>query len=292
MSNPSRQALIADLRHGLSRWEAERLANGEEDLVSTGSVALDHLLPRGGVRRGSIVEYLASSAAQGAGTLALAAAREACGSDRALVVVEVGSGRRTEPKEAPTNAPSKKPTRPSAPPGHFYPPAAAAWGIDLARLVVLRPTTENDALWALDQALRCPGVGAVWARWNEFDARDFRRLQLAAEAGRTLGLLLRPARRRGRPTWAQVQWLITTVPHPSAPIRRPSTFDFRSSTHHDRSSTWKLHVELTRCQGGSGGRSVLLEFEEATREWQEVPHATNPLPPSAQLAHPAPPRRA
>ena len=141
--------------------------------ISTGSPALDCLLPGGGLRRGTLVEYLTSTTGSGAGTLALAAAREACREGRALVVLDCTTS-------------------------YFYPPAAAAWGIDLAKLLVLRPVNEADALWALDQALRCPGVGAVWTEWDWIDMRDFRRLQLAAECGGTLGLLVRSARYRGR----------------------------------------------------------------------------------------------
>ena len=63
----------------------------------------------------------------------------------------------------------------------------------------------RDELWALDQALRCPGVSAVWTWIDRLDPPAFRRLQLAAETGRTLGLLVRPASVRGRPTWSDVQ---------------------------------------------------------------------------------------
>jgi protein ImuA len=73
-------------------------------------------------------------------------------------------------------------------------------------MVLLRPKSKADALWAFDQALRCTGVGAVWAAWDRLDGRDFRRLQLAAESGRTLGILVRPSSRRGELTWAEVQW--------------------------------------------------------------------------------------
>src|SRR5437879_823888 len=86
------------------------------------------------------------------------------------------------------------------------PSGTVAWGIDLSAVLVLRPANEADALWALDQALRCPGVGAVWAVCDRLDVRDSRRLQLAAECGGTLGLFIRPARLRGQPTWADVQW--------------------------------------------------------------------------------------
>jgi hypothetical protein len=54
--------------------------------------------------------------------------------------------------------------------------------------------------------------------WPEkLDDHLFRRLQLAAEAGETLGLLLRPARALAEPSWAEVRWLVeplSSLPSP------------------------------------------------------------------------------
>jgi protein ImuA len=222
----SQESLVAALRRQVERLEKPQPL-ADDRLLSTGSPALDGLLPGGGLRRGSLVEYLSPGAGSGTGTLALCAAREACAGGRALVVVD---RRRT-----------------------FYPPAAIAWGIDLTSLLVLQPTDNAAELWAIDQALRCPGVGAVYAPCGALDVRDLRRLQLAAEAGGTLGILLRPARFRGQPSWADVQWRI-------GPWRqRPP---WRSE------SPWQLRVELARCRGAPAGRTVDLELDETTGLWQ------------------------
>src|SRR4029453_13310771 len=176
--------LVADLRDRLARLEKSGRP-ADERPVSTGSPALDRLLPAGGLARGSLVEYLSPGSGSGTGTLALAAAREACIDGRALVVVDRS---RT-----------------------FYPPAAAGWGIDLSQTLLLEPADDAAELWALDQALRCPGVGAVYAPCGPLDVRDFRRLQLAAESGGTLGILIRPARLGGQPSWSETQWEIGRV---------------------------------------------------------------------------------
>ena len=47
-------------------------------------------------------------------------------------------------------------------------------------------------LWAIDTALRCPSVVAVVADGSGFDMAATRRLQLAAEVGHGLALILRP----------------------------------------------------------------------------------------------------
>jgi len=219
----ARSRQIAKLQRKLTLREGFHPSPGEP--ISTGISALDSLLPLGGLRPGSLVGYLGTGV-----SLTLVAASVAC-LYRALIVVD----RQRQ----------------------FYP---ATWGT-LSRTVFLRPANDADELWAVDQALRCPGVGAVLTKCGRIEQRNFRRLQLAAECGGTLGLLIRPAQLRGRPTWADVQWLIE--PWPSR----------------DR---WRLRVEILRCRGGTGGKSVILELDE-TNTWQEVDHA-NPLHPPAELA--------
>jgi hypothetical protein len=255
-SSPARQALVAALRRKVERIESHHPL-ADEQILSCGSPLLDRLLPAGGLRRGSLVEYLAPGPGCGAMTLAMAAAREACREGRALVVFD---RRRT-----------------------FYPAAAAAWGIDLAGLLILQPADDAAELWALDQVLRCPGVGAVLAPCGVFDGRDFRRLQLAAESGGSVGLLLRPARFRGQPTWADVQWQVGQV------CNLPGKIDRRQNVP----AAWRLQVELVHCRGGPSGQAAIVELDETTGTWEESDASqTNPVHSSAQLAHPAPARRA
>lgn len=249
----SRQSLVTALQRQVERLE-KPVPLPDERPLSTGSPALDGLLPGGGLRRGSLVEYLSPGAGSGAGTLALCAAREACAEGRALVVID---RRRT-----------------------FYPPAAIAWGFDLTSLLILQPAEDAAELWAIDQALRCPGVGAVYAPCGALDVRDFRRLQLAAEAGGTLGILLRPARLRGQPTWADVRWEVCRV-HERSEMRRGKGSGFRVQGPGKRlevkgqrpggtGTSWRLHVELVRCRGAPAGEVVDLELDEATGLWERA----------------------
>lgn len=80
-----------------------------------------------------------------------------------------------------------------------WPPGLAAWGLTPARLVLLRAERWKDALWAMEEALRCPAVGGAllvpaqgegWAERAPLDLTATRRLQLAAEAGGALGMIL------------------------------------------------------------------------------------------------------
>lgn len=59
------------------------------------------------------------------------------------------------------------------------------------RLHLLRPAGEADLLWAVEECLRSPGVGLVIAEPEKpLSLLAGRRLQLAAEAGATTGLML------------------------------------------------------------------------------------------------------
>ncbi|TWT40018.1 hypothetical protein RAS1_44110 [Phycisphaerae bacterium RAS1] len=73
----------------------------------------------------------------------------------------------------------------------FYPPAAARLGVPLERLLVIRTARQADVLWACEQALRCASVAAVVLPVRSMDPAVSRRLQLAAEAGGGIGLIIR-----------------------------------------------------------------------------------------------------
>ena len=67
LSISAREALFATLCRQVERLEGGHLPEDDRP-VSTGSPALDRLLPAGGLRRGKLVEYLAPASGCGAGT--------------------------------------------------------------------------------------------------------------------------------------------------------------------------------------------------------------------------------
>lgn len=83
-----------------------------------------------------------------------------------------------------------------APPYLPYAPALAHAGVDLSRLLLVRPPEPVEAFWAMEQALYAGSCAAVFG-WSELaDARLLRRLQLAAAAADAWTLLFRPSRLR------------------------------------------------------------------------------------------------
>lgn len=158
----------------------------ETPRISTGVDGLDALLPAGGFRAGSVVEWISSEEGAGVLTLASHAGRQACRTGRYFVVID--------------------------PRREVYPPTLLRWGVARHRLLVLHPAHRRDVLWAWEESLRCGGVGAVIGRVDRFVGHEGRRLMLAAERGRSLGLLIRPRAAQGEPTWGDERLLVEPVP--------------------------------------------------------------------------------
>ena len=143
--------IINQLRERIRSVETgNRLDDG--GVVKHDCESIDRLLPEHGYPRGTLVQWL-SGGGDGASYLSLRVAQQACLDGGALVVID--------------------------PLNQFFAPAAAAMGINLDHLIVLRMASsschaaQNDLLWAIDQSLRCPAVAAVWGPITEIDERGF-----------------------------------------------------------------------------------------------------------------------
>jgi hypothetical protein len=75
-----------------------------------------------------------------------------------------------------------------SPPHEPYAPALEARGVTLDRMLIVR---SHLPLWAMEQALRSGACGMALAWLPRVSPRAIRRLQLAAEQGRALGVLFR-----------------------------------------------------------------------------------------------------
>lgn len=92
-----------------------------------------------------------------------------------------------------------------APPLEPYPPALLQWGMNLSRVLIVRPKEASEALWAAEQAL-CSGNCAAVLLWSAAlnDAAG-RRLQLAAEQGRSWAIAFRSLRALSQPSAAALR---------------------------------------------------------------------------------------
>lgn len=83
------------------------------------------------------------------------------------------------------------------------------------RLYLCRPTGETDLLWCVEEALRSPPVALVIAEPSSpLSLTAGRRLQLAAEAGRTTGLML--IRKEAGSNATETRWSCESAASPAA----------------------------------------------------------------------------
>lgn len=96
--------------------------------------------------------------------------------------------------------------------GHAYGPGLVLFGLPLERLLIVRVTRSREALWAMEEALKCQALSTVIAELAD-DAADLtatRRLVLAAREGGSLGLLLRHRSTR-EPNASVTRWEIAAA---------------------------------------------------------------------------------
>lgn len=198
---------------------------------------------------GCLIEWLSDSAGSGVATLALLATR-AIWKNKPLVLID-------EHRE-------------------FYAPAVAQITGSLQSVIFIRPeqslpsenghqhrpyprehhrsgaepSTGTGHLWALEQALRTRGIGAVWCALDRLPSKVSRRLQLAAEAGGGTGLLLRPLSAAQQPSFAEFRFLVTPEMTPAGVAGRR----WRVRLLHSRGElrTGEVVVELNQQQSLCG----------------------------------------
>jgi len=120
------------------------------------------------------------------------------------------------------------------PPYIPYAPALRDAGIELERLLWLAPQDRIDALWATEQMLRSGLYGAVTLWSPALEAPIERRLQLAAETGRSIGIVSH-AGAHGAHSICAVRLQVRAVPD-------------------------GLTVEVLRCRGARPGQRVDYPF--------------------------------
>lgn len=240
------------------------------EVVPSGFRPLDALLPAGGMRRGSLVEWITGAGdATGSGAVTLAFA-VAC---RLAAPATQHDGQRGQGAIVVVDRA-----------GWFHPPAVLPW-LNGRQLVVARPSRDEDELWAIDQSLRCRGVAAVlaWPRvaaWGQAatpshrprSARHWttamRRWQLAARTSGAVGLLVRPHAARGEPSWAEARISVAPLPGGTLlelPLRLVAAGGAWSGADPDAERWSEISIDLARGVEGSPRATVGLRVTSPTR---------------------------
>jgi len=213
-------ATLAELRAALahrSGW------TGRKSVVSTGIEGLDRILPGGGLTQGGLVEWLAEPGC-GSATLASFGLTTALGAGKSWCVVD---GSRTfVGGSLPTD--------------------------DIRRrCLVAHPEEEEQLWWAVEQSLRCSGIGLTWVWADRVPDRVIQRWQVAAEKGGGIGAVFRTPEAARRRSWADVRFGVVPVPSQGRGRR--------------------LQVSVIYCRGQMAGQSVTLELHDATHSVCVVP---------------------
>ncbi len=137
-----------------------------------------------------------------------------------------------------------------SPPHIPYAPALADHGVDLSRVMLIETGSPAQSAWAAEQALSTRDTGAVLSWSSALNDRALRRLQLAAEAGGSWGLLFGLAER----------------------ARQSSAAALRVQL---RSSAEGVVVHVLKCRGGPTGRNgIKIGFSDlnpTSRESSDPP---------------------
>lgn len=220
-------ALLETLRAHIRRLEGQISEDGETAGVWTlGAPEIDDALPWGGLPRAALHEVLGSSGAASGFCAGLLARR----TDRGENVLWC---RRRH---------------------GIYGPGLALFGIEPARLILVRGRRDIDIFWAMEEGLRSRSLAAVLGEVDSLAPTAARRLQLAAETSGVTALLLRPANETAAATPAVTRWQVSPAPGVPRPGRPGMGFP-------------RWCVELARCRSGSAGLPRIHQTSGEARSW-------------------------
>ena len=164
-------------------WRGDQYAKVAVESIPTGFAELDAQLPGGGWPRAALTELLTSRRSIGELRLLVPALARLSMDDKWLVLV--------------------------APPHRPFAPGFESLGVNLSRLVVVETRSDGESLWAAERCLRSGSCAAVLA-WSG-PRTPLRRLQLAAEEGKSLGVVFGSTRSAAHPSPAPLRIQVSTA---------------------------------------------------------------------------------
>ena len=242
------------------------LAEANRQVLPFGIDEIDDRLPGGGLARGALHEVFAADAGIATAFCALLAGRLAKDAENASVLW------------------CERPWTLDA--GALYGPALLQFGIDPARLILVRVRRDNDALWAMEEGLRCSQVAAVVGELNDISLTASRRLQLAAEETGVTALSLRSKVDKPPPSAAATRWRLDAVTHEKDRPRANDNNDFLNTPPAlPGLGAARWQAELFRCRGGTSA-NWMMEWNDETGDLSVAAEIRNrpPVQVAARLA--------
>lgn len=137
-----------------------------------------------------------------------------------------------------------------APPLAVNPEMFAEYGIALEQILIVNPSSKQDALWSAEQCLKSGCCHSVLLWHDDLEIHQAKRLQLAAEQGDALQILIR---QRPRTHIAlPVPLAMHLTPHPQG-----------------------INVKIAKRKGGWAGQTLAVDM---SRQWPQLarqPHHNN-----------------
>lgn len=230
----SRWENLASLRATVARIERGVAAARGDGALPLGVAEIDRVLDEGGLRLAALHEVSGHAADGFAAVVAGRAARDGG------LVLWCGAGRGR---------------------GGLYPPGLAMLGLDPTSLLLVDCRNERELMAVAEEGLRNSGLAALLleiARPPDMTAA--RRLQLAAEAGGVLGMLLCPG--------AMAPDMTTGALPPSPAVSRWRANPAPAGP----GGGFRWRLELLRCRGGGAGEWMV--------DWNEKTHCLDLVSPA------------
>ena len=215
----AKKELIERLQKDILQWEGYKPPSvGAGDLVGLGPV--EAAFPNGVFPMGAVHELVCGSSEQAAAGGGLVTGILSVLLRQGGVSVWIGRAR------------------------HLFAPALTIFGVEPDRVIFISLTKDKEALWVMEEALKCSGLKAVICEVCELNFKQSRRLQLAVEQSRVSGFVLRNAADQLGSTACAARWRVK--PLPSADLNGLPGVGFLR---------WR--VELLKVRNGQTGSWVL-----------------------------------
>ncbi|MFC0513532.1 ImuA family protein [Mucilaginibacter angelicae] len=162
----SKQQVISKLKQDLLQWEGYKApVAGQRGQLGLGPV--ENAFPNRVFPKSCVHELVCANTEQAAASAGLVTAIISKLVQQGGVCVWIGRERR------------------------MFAPALAAFGVAPHQVIFISLRQDKDALWVMEEALKCSGLTAVVCELREMDFKQSRRFQLAVENSRVTGFVLR-----------------------------------------------------------------------------------------------------
>ncbi|MBE9601909.1 ImuA family protein [Pedobacter sp. MC2016-24] len=94
----------------------------------------------------------------------------------------------------------------------LFPPSLAAFNVETDQIIFVDVRSDREALWVMEEALRCDGLAAVVAEVDGLSLVESRRLQLAVERQGIPGLIIRKDPQKLVAGVSTARWKIAPLP--------------------------------------------------------------------------------